>query len=72
MTKLLDNAFEKVSSLDELEQNIFARFILDELENESLWSKSFSSSEDILSNFADEAIAEFNNKKTEILDINKL
>jgi hypothetical protein len=31
MTKLLNNAFEKISKLPEIEQNIFARFIIKEI-----------------------------------------
>ncbi len=72
MTKLLNNAFERVSSLDEIEQNIFARFILDEVESETKWNKSFASSEDILLVMADEAISDFNSKKTEVMDMEKL
>jgi len=72
MTKLLDSAFKKVSSLNEIEQNIFARFILDEIEYEKKWDNSFAKSEDLLSNIANEAILEYKNNKTELLDIDKL
>ena len=38
MTQLLNSAFEKASLLNEIEQNIFARFILDEISSENnLW-----------------------------------
>lgn len=63
MTKLLDNAFEKISQLPEIEQNIFAKFILEEIEYESKWMHSFANSEDLLSNMANEAIVEFDDKK---------
>ncbi|MEA3498101.1 MAG: hypothetical protein U9R16_03475 [Campylobacterota bacterium] len=72
MTKLLDSAFEKVSALPEIEQNIFARFILNEIEQEKNWDRSFSDSEDILSLIANEALDDYKNNKTETLDINKL
>ena len=38
MTKLLDSAFNEVSELSEIEQNIFARFILDEIHLEKQWN----------------------------------
>ena len=40
MTKLLNSAFEEISKLPELEQNIFARFIIDEIESEKKWEKN--------------------------------
>ena len=72
MTKLLDSAFKEVSMLNHTEQNIFARFILDEISLEKKWDKSFSNTEDLLSDMADEALKDFNTNKTEILDIEKL
>jgi hypothetical protein len=72
MTKLLDSAFKEVSMLNHTEQNIFARFILDEISLEKKWDKSFSNTEDLLSDMADEALKDFNTNKTEILDIKKL
>jgi len=72
MTKLLDNAFQEVSAMSEIEQNIFARFILDEINSEKQWDKSFSNSEDILSQMADEAILDYDTNQTEILDTDKL
>jgi len=72
MTKLVNSAFEKISSLPEIEQNIFAQFIIDEIKEEDNWNKSFSKSEDILSKMANEALADFNNNQTEILNIDSL
>ena len=72
MTKLLDNAFQKVSALPEIEQNIFARFILDEMEQEKSWDKSFSNSEELLSLMANDALNDYKNNNTELLNINKL
>jgi hypothetical protein len=31
MTKLVDSAFERISTLPEIEQNIFAQFIIGEI-----------------------------------------
>jgi UDP-N-acetyl-D-mannosaminuronic acid transferase (WecB/TagA/CpsF family) len=72
MTQLLNSAFEKVTELSELEQNVFARFILDEIENETKWNHSFANSENVLSSIANETLEEFKADKTEILDTGKL
>ena len=47
MTKLLEKAFEEASKLPELEQNVLAKRLLDELTAEKKWDKAFASSEDI-------------------------
>jgi len=72
MTKLLEKAFNEVSRLPEMEQNIFARWLLDELLSERKWEKAFAESEDILSKLADEALKEHAQGKTKPLDINQL
>jgi len=72
MTKLLNNAFDEVSTLNEIDQNIFARFILDEINLEKKWNSSFSQSEDLLSSMADEALNDYTSSNTEILNIEKL
>lgn len=63
MTKLLNSAFEEISKLPEIEQNIFARFIINEIESEKKWKKKFSNSEDLLSNLANTALTDFKNNK---------
>jgi len=72
MTKLLDNAFNEVSTLSEIEQNIFARFILDEIHLEKKWNNSFAQSEELLSTMADDALYDYSINNTEILNIEKL
>jgi len=72
MTQLLESVFEKISSLPEIEQNIYAKFILDETESELAWGSVFSESEDLLEEMANEALKDFDNKDTEKLDIEKL
>jgi len=72
MTKLLEKAFNEVSRLPEMEQNIFARWLLNELLSERKWEKAFAESEDILSKLADEALKEHAQGKTKPLDINEL
>ncbi len=56
MTKLLEKAFKKASRLPELEQNSFAKWMMQELETERNWEKTFAESEDILDVLADEAL----------------
>ena len=63
MTKLLNSAFEEISKLPEIEQNIFARFIINEIESEKKWEKKFSNSEDLLSSLANTALNDFKKNK---------
>ena len=72
MTKLLEKAFEEASKLPELEQNVLAKRLLDELTAEKKWEKAFAGSEDILSRLADEAIEEHKQGRTKPLDIDAL
>jgi len=72
MTKLLKKAFEEASKLPELEQNAFAKRLLDELVAEKKWEKAFAGSENILSSLADEAVEEHKQGRTKPLDIDKL
>jgi len=58
MTKLLEKAFEEASRLPEINQNALGKWILDELNSDEAWGKSFAQSEDILENLAAEAIRE--------------
>jgi len=58
MTELLEKALAEVSKLSGDEQDRIARLLLLELEDEAIWNKSFASSQDLLSELADEALAE--------------
>jgi hypothetical protein len=71
MTKLLEKAFKEASKLPNAKQNIFAKWLLEELSSEKKWNKYFSESEDVLSNLADEALKENEEKKTKLLDLEK-
>ncbi|MFT3743831.1 MAG: hypothetical protein QM785_06000 [Pyrinomonadaceae bacterium] len=64
MTKLLEKAFSKASELPTAEQDILAQALLDDLEAEELWDETFAASQDSLSAFADEALAEYAGKQT--------
>jgi len=69
MTKLLDSAFKKASTLPETEQDIFAKFIIDEINSEKKWEDSFEETQDLLSELADGALDDFKNYKTEELHL---
>jgi hypothetical protein len=72
MTKLLEKAFKKASELPEIEQNSLAKWLLEELEAEKKWDRTFAESEHILGRLADEALEAHRRGKTTPLDINKL
>ncbi|MGM0568329.1 MAG: hypothetical protein ACQESB_03825 [Elusimicrobiota bacterium] len=72
MTKLLKKAFENASRLPDTEQNILARWLLEEIKAEKDWDKTFAESEDILGRLADEALEEDKQNKTKPLDTDKL
>lgn len=69
MTKLLEKAFKEASKLPEVEQNAFAKWVMDELEAEAKWQETFASSEDILDKLADQALAEHKAGKSKILNV---
>ena len=71
MTKLFEKAFKKASQLSAIEQNTLAKWMLEELEDEEKWDKTFAESEDLLDKLADEALKDNSENRTEKLDINK-
>ena len=64
----LERVISEIEKLPPAEQNQFAAWILEELHSEQRWSKLFAKSSDVLSDLADEALAEHKAKKTERLD----
>ena len=68
MTELLKQAIEKIEQLSEEDKNAIATIILEELEDELKWSKSFANSQDTLANLAAEALNEYKTGRTEELD----
>jgi hypothetical protein len=68
MTTLLQQAFDEVSKLSPDQQDLIARRILDELEDERKWTVSFAESQDMLESMALEAIAEHKAGKTRPMD----
>jgi len=72
MTKLLEKAIEEIKKLPEIEQNILAKWILEELHSEKKWEALFAESEDVLEDLAEKALKAYEEGKTEILDLDKL
>jgi hypothetical protein len=68
MTRLLEKALEKVSSLPQDEQDPIASQILAELEDEAAWGARFTSQQGKLRRLADEALAEHRRGETRPLD----
>ena len=72
MTKLLEEAFAEAGKLPEPEQDALAAVILDELASERRWDQAFAESADLLAQLADQALAEHQAGKTQVLDPERL
>lgn len=72
MTTLLESAFEKISNLPEIEQNIYAKILMEEIESEKRWNSAFSESEELLSQMADSALEDMTQKRTKPLTQDQL
>ena len=72
MTQLLEEAIARMRQLPNEEQDAFARWMLEELEDDQRWQKAFDESVDVLEQLADEALAEHHAGKTEELDPDNL
>ncbi|MEO7297946.1 MAG: hypothetical protein ABI042_05140 [Verrucomicrobiota bacterium] len=68
MTQLLERAFAEAAKLPELEQDAVASVFLAELRSEERWTHAFASSQDELSQLADEALREFEAGETLPMD----
>jgi hypothetical protein len=68
MTTLLAKAFDEATRLPDMEQNALAKWLLDELEDDRKWSKTFAESEDVLDQLADESLQAKKQGKTAPLD----
>ncbi|MBV8819640.1 MAG: hypothetical protein JO022_14870 [Acidobacteriaceae bacterium] len=58
MTEMLDAAVAKLAALSPQEQDRIAQWLLEEIPDEELWDRQFSSSQDVLGRLAVEARAE--------------
>ncbi len=72
MPELLEQAFARAARLPPAEQDALARRILEALEDEQRWTESFSRSQDMLAQLADEALAEHRRGETRPLDPDQL
>ena len=72
MTTLLKEAFGKVTTLPEALQDQIAHELLEELEWESKWDKTFSESQDALDHLGQEALKEFESGKTQEMGFDEL
>ncbi len=68
MSELLERAIAKLKTLSASEQDALASMILEELEEERRWARSFSRSPDALAKLAATAMAEYPAGKTQELD----
>ena len=72
MTRTLDAAIAKLSTLPAEEQDRVARWLLDELADEARWARQFDASQDTLGKLAAEARADRAAGRTTALDPDKL
>ncbi len=72
MTQLLEQAFTKASQLSSEEQDTLASLILKEIEADQRWDDAFAKSQNSLSRFADEALAEHRAGRTKRLNVDNL
>ncbi len=68
MTKLLKEALEKLAKLPAERQDALARLLLEEMEAEARWNKSFAESQDLLEKLADKARDEHTKGETRPFD----
>ena len=72
MTQLLEQAFSEAAKLTDIEQNILAKWLLAELTSERRWNELFAKSGDLLKQLAEEALEDYRQGKTELLDPDNL
>ena len=68
MTQIVEKAIAELTKLAPEDQEAFARWMLEELDDEERWQKAFDQSADLLAQLADEALSEYRAGKTEPLD----
>jgi hypothetical protein len=72
MTKLLEDAIDKVRQLGEPEQDAIAQIVLDEIASEARWDELFARLPEKLAGLADRAWAEHEAGQSEELDSDRL
>ena len=69
MTDLLEKAFNKASQLPETEQNVFAKWLLEKLEDDKKVEDALSTSQEILKILSRDALVSRRYNKTITLDL---
>jgi hypothetical protein len=72
MTTLLNQAFEKASSLPDSIQDVLAAELLEEIEWEKKWDSTMASSSKKLDTLAAKALLEFKQGKTKKMGFDKI
>ena len=72
MNTRLEEAFAQAAQLPPDEQEALAALLLDEIASERLWDQAFVQSQNQIAKLADEALAEFQEGRTVLLDEEQL
>ena len=72
MNTRLEEAFVQASQLPPDEQEALAALLLDEIASERLWDQAFAQSQNQIAGLADEALTEFQEGRTVLLDEEQL
>jgi hypothetical protein len=72
MNTRLEEAFAQAAQLPPDEQEALAALLLDEIASERLWDQAFAQSQHQIAKLADEALAEFQEDRTVLLDEEQL
>ena len=67
MTAKLAEAIARIQELDEESQEMWASWILEEIESEKKWDELFAKSQDMLEKMGDEALKELREGRTQPL-----
>ena len=68
MIKLLEQAITEITKLPEAQQETFAQWILDELEDDARWDRAFADSLSQLEQLGQKALQDYQEGRTQYLD----
>ena len=72
MTKLLKQAFDEASKLDSAQQDVVAKWLMEELASEARWDEVLHGSGPVLTKLAEEALREHKAGRSLPLDTDSL
>jgi len=72
MNTRLEEAFAQAAQLPPDEQEALAALLLDEIASERLWDQAFAQTQNQIAKLADEALTEFQEGRTVLLDEEQL